>query len=86
MATMYERGRHHEYRVINRMKKEKCWNILQRTAGSHSPFDVIAINLEDKIIKLIQVKPANMTESKKQAILEVNRGFTGLFHCEFLIS
>jgi len=48
----YKKGRKGEYEVINKLR-EKGY-IAVRTAGSHGPFDVIAI--KNNTILLIQVK------------------------------
>lgn len=52
----YNRGRAKEYRIAHKFKK-MGYDIAQRTAGSHSPFDVIAISKADKRIYLVQSKP-----------------------------
>ena len=44
MEKIYKKGRRKEYKIV------------QRTAGSHSPVDIIAINKLTKTIKLIQSK------------------------------
>ena len=50
--TNYRRGYDIERKIVNQLKKEGY--VAVRTAGSHSLFDVIAIN-EDEIL-LIQAK------------------------------
>ena len=55
----YQKGRRKEYGVCDQLKKDG-FEIAQRTAGSHSPIDVIAINKETKEIKFIQVKAGGM--------------------------
>ncbi len=52
----YAKGRRKEYAIVHRLKQEG-FDIAQRTAGSHSPFDVIAVHKEKKIIFLVQSKP-----------------------------
>ena len=52
----YVKGRRKEYAIVNSLKDEG-YIIAQRTAGSHSPIDVFAINKEKKLIKFIQAKP-----------------------------
>lgn len=52
----YVKGRRKEYQI----RKELLgygFDIVQRTAGSHSPIDIIAINKKTKQILLIQAKP-----------------------------
>lgn len=58
----YVKGRRKEYKLCKELIS-KGYDIVQRTAGSHSPIDIIAINKELKLISLIQSKPDDMAES-----------------------
>mgnify|MGYP003134653498 CR=1 FL=1 len=78
----YEKGRRKEYKVCSIMKR-LGYDIAQRTAGSHSPFDIIAVNIERKVIKLIQCKPESMPLGQIRKILEENKGLEGDFKVEF---
>lgn len=64
MSKIYQKGRRKEYKIKYQLEKEG-FDIVQRTAGSHSPFDLIAIKLLTRELKLIQVKPDNYEESNK---------------------
>ncbi len=55
MEKIYKKGRRKEYKIVEDLKKQG-YDIVQRTAGSHSPVDIIAINKLTKTIKLIQSK------------------------------
>ncbi len=55
--TNYKKGRAKEYRIMNKLKKD--YDIVGRTAGSHSAIDVFAIRKKDKSILLLQSKPRN---------------------------
>jgi Holliday junction resolvase len=79
---MYEKGRRKEYKIVN-LFKSWGYNVAQRTAGSHSPFDVIAINSKEKVIKLVQCKPDTMPMSKIRKILKENENLEGDFKVEF---
>ena len=59
----YLKGRRKEYKIVNKFKEKGL--IAQRTAGSHSPFDVIAINPKERRIFLVQAKPETMSENQK---------------------
>ena len=61
----YEKGRRKEYKVCENLKKEG-FPIVQRTAGSHSPFDIIAVDLKNRIIKLVQVKSGKYSRKAKK--------------------
>jgi len=52
----YLKGRRKEYKVCKQLREEG-FEIVQRTAGSHSPIDIIAIKRD--LILLVQVKPDN---------------------------
>lgn len=62
----YLRGRRREYAIKKALEREGM--IVCRTAGSHSQFDLIAINPVDGIINFIQVKPKNMSNRVKTAL------------------
>jgi len=65
----YLKGRRKEYKICEELKKQG-YEIVQRSAGSHSPIDIWAVNKELQKITLIQCKPDNMPESEKKKILE----------------
>lgn len=77
----YQKGRRKEYKICDELKK-KGFDIVQRTAGSHSPFDVIAIKLLTREIKLIQSKPDNYKGDK---IMNEWNQLNNVFRCEFII-
>jgi Holliday junction resolvase len=79
----YLRGRRKEYKILEREKKEG--NIAVRSAGSHSPIDIISINIKDKVIKLIQSKPNNMSINKKQKLINNNKDLNGYFLVSFSV-
>ena len=55
MEKIYEKGRRKEYKIVSDLRKEG-FNIVQRTAGSHSPIDIFAISESKKKIKFVQSK------------------------------
>lgn len=77
----YLKGRRKEYKICNNLKAKGY--IAQRTAGSHSPFDVIAIDTKTRIIYLIQAKPDSMSENLKKKIKKENELLEGLFIVRF---
>jgi Holliday junction resolvase len=62
--TNYQRGANKERRIVNAYR-EKGW-IALRSAGSHSPIDVVCINPATKEIKLIQSKLGELGKSEKR--------------------
>ncbi len=49
----YIKGRKKEYRKVSELKTLGC-PIAFRSAGSHSPIDVVGINPEERTIMLVQ--------------------------------
>lgn len=84
MLKIYRKGRVAEYKVCN-LLKEKGYDIVQRTAGSHSPFDIIAIHKENKDIILVQVKSGTFTTNEKNKLYIENRGLQGKFNVRYKI-
>lgn len=80
----YLRGRAKEYREINRMKSEG-YDIVFRSAGSHSTVDCIGIRLKDKHIKLIQCKPRSMSDNAKARISQQFTALNDEFIVEFVV-
>lgn len=78
----YEKGRRKEYKICDYLKK-KGFDIVQRTAGSHSPFDIIAINIKAKQIRLIQCKPDTMNAHQQQKIRDKNKDLNSFFDVKF---
>lgn len=60
-TTNYIKGRRREYMLVKYFKDKGYLAI--RTAGSHSPFDVIAVDSTN--IFLCQLKPHNVSEKKE---------------------
>ena len=79
--TNYQRGADKERRILNLFKKNGF--ISFRSAGSHSIIDVIAINKEIKIIKLIQSKLGYLNPKAKKDILEEGNKLDGTYEVKF---
>jgi len=80
----YIKGRRKEYKVCKQLK-EKGFDIAQRTAGSHSPFDIVAVDIKGKHIRLIQCKPDSMNAHQSQKIRDSNKGLNGMFKITFSV-
>ena len=63
----YINGRAREYRMIKELKRIG-YDIVFRSAGSHSAIDVIAISRKDKKIILLQSKPKKFSKVKTKEI------------------
>ena len=77
----YVKGRKKEYAICKRLR-ERGYDIVQRTAGSRSPFDVIAINKARKTIVLIQSKPECYKGQKYDHYMWLNVYFIVYFSIE----
>ena len=76
----YVKGRKKEYKICKRLKEQGC-DIVQRTAGSHSPIDIIAIDKEHKRILFVQSKPEGYSSKKYKEYEWLN----DMFKVEFFI-
>lgn len=79
----YVNGRRKEYKIVNSFKEKG--NIAFRSAGSHSPIDVIAINEKERKIFLIQCKSGNITDKKIKEISKKHEKLNGLFLVSFVV-
>lgn len=69
MTRNYQNGRAKEYRMRQKFMEEG-WPIVMRTAGSHGPFDLIAINPEKGFMLLIQCKSSEYEKKKARQELK----------------
>lgn len=81
--AMYVKGRKKEYKIVKHYRD--LGYIAHRTAGSHGPFDVIAINKTEKLIKFVQAKTGNISDSEYKKILMENYDLNGIYTCEFIL-
>jgi len=86
--NIYKQGARKEYKIVKELR-EAGYDIVQRTAGSHSPIDIIAINIKEKIILLIQSKRTlnqsmdYIDKKLKTSIEEENKELNGCFNVFF---
>ena len=83
MNKNYVKGRRKEYKIVNEEKDKGC--VAFRSAGSHSPIDVVSIDYINKTIKLIQAKPNSMSDNAKLKIELTNKELNGLFIVAFSV-
>jgi Holliday junction resolvase len=70
----YIKGRRKEYK-IRRELIDEGFDIVQRSAGSHSPIDVFAINKATNEILLVQAKPKGFTSKEYEQYNWLNNEF-----------
>ena len=63
----YVNGVYRERKIVNQARDDGM--ISFRSAGSHSIIDVIVIDTEHHVIKLIQCKPESMSSNAKSKLL-----------------
>lgn len=80
----YRKGRRKEYKICNNLK-DKGFKIAQRTAGSRSPIDIIAIKPKEKIIKLIQSKPDSWGKKRTNRLKNKHKDLNGKFNVKFIV-
>jgi Holliday junction resolvase len=80
----YVKGVRKERKIVNDARA--CGHIAFRSAGSHSPIDVIIINSEASRILLIQCKPDNMSLSKKHELEEKLKHLNAQFDVSFIVA
>ena len=76
--TNYTNGANRERRVIKYLQKEG-FDLVFRSAGSHSPIDVFALDTKTKQIWLIQSKPTTLSSNAKSKIEDYIRQFEGCY-------
>ena len=76
MNKNYVNGRNKEYRLIKKYKSLGYTCI--RSAGSHSPIDIVAIHPISHKILLVQSKPKSMSKKAKEKLeKEIIRKYAG---------
>lgn len=80
----YIKGRRKEYKICNELR-EQGYDIVQRTAGSHSPIDIIAIRKATKDIFFVQCKPESMSMNEIKMIEEQQIGLNDEYKCKFKV-
>jgi len=79
----YRKGVRKEYKIVNREKARG--RLSFRSAGSHSPVDVVSVDFVHRLIKFIQSKPDSMSDNAKRKLEMENRHLNGCFECIFVV-
>lgn len=75
----YIKGRRKEYTIRNKLLEEG-YDIVQRSAGSHSPVDLFAIHNKNKQILFVQAKPDHFND---KPLIEEYKWLNGTFKVRF---
>ncbi|MCK9595428.1 MAG: hypothetical protein M0R35_07125 [Candidatus Omnitrophica bacterium] len=90
MSSIYQQGRRKEYAICEKLREEG-FDIVQRSAGSHSKVDIFAIDTKGRRIRLIQSKRVikenmkTINESLKTKIEQDMQYLNGLYDCSFIV-
>lgn len=79
----YIKGRRKEYKVMEEERKKG--NIVLRSAGSHSPVDIVSIDVTARVIKLIQCKSDNFPQIEIDELQYQMRELNNAYRCEFVV-
>ncbi len=72
-----------ERELVNAARK--IGHVSFRSAGSHSPIDVIVIDSQSKTISLIQAKAKSMSEREKSDLEEKFKELNGVYQVRFSV-
>jgi len=80
----YINGIYKERKLVNKARGEG--KIALRSAGSHSPIDVVIVDFENGLIKLIQCKPSKNFWKGKTKLEEQYKMLNGIYEVTFEVS
>lgn len=86
----YLKGRRKEYQICTDLRKEG-FDIVVRTAGSHSKIDIFAVDSKGKRIRFVQSKRVlsqSMHTINEQQKIKIEREMlylNGLYRCVFVV-
>ena len=79
----YLKGVRKERAIVNNARKRGL--LAFRSAGSHSPVDVVIVNKKQKLIEFIQCKPNDMSENAKTKLEEEQKELNDCYLCVFIV-
>jgi len=83
MNSNYIKGRRKEYK-LKKDYEQKGYLVL-RMAGSHGFSDLVAIDIKNKKILFIQVKPDKFSDKEKKRLEKKYKSINKKFLCNFLV-
>jgi Holliday junction resolvase len=78
----YIAGRRKEYKIMKQLRNIG-YDIVIRSAGSHSPVDIVAISTKNKHMRFIQCKPKSMSDNAKEKLTNEQIALTDEYLCLF---
>ena len=82
-AGLYRKGAVFEREIVNLARSKG--NLAFRTAGSHSPIDVVIISQKNKTITLIQAKAGKLPQNALKREFGVITGWAGTYQLTPLV-
>jgi len=79
----YIKGVKKERKFVNKAREKG--QISFRSAGSHSPIDVIIIDKKNRLIKFIQCKPDTMRDTEKIKLEKEHEELNDFYLCTFKV-
>lgn len=79
----YMKGYRKERKVVNEARAKG--HLAFRSAGSHSPVDVVDIWISRRRIKLIQCKSDELSENERNRLLKMWHGLDGTYTVKFSV-
>ena len=79
--TNYQRGANKERRIVNYFREKG--HIALRSAGSHSPIDIVVIDNKTHHIRLIQSKLNKISTKDRTEIEALGKEINGLYEVSF---
>jgi len=80
-APRYAKGVRKELKYVNEAKGSGL--ISFRSAGSHSPIDVVQIDMANKFIQFLQCKPDTIGETERKRLEDELKNLNGVFNVAF---
>lgn len=81
MNKNYAKGRRLEYKILK--QERDAGKIALRSAGSHSPIDIVSVDAKERVIRLIQCKAGEFSELERQKLLDEYSQLNGSFFVKF---
>ena len=77
----YRKGADEERRIVNLFRKQGC--VALRSAGSHSPIDIVVVDHKIREIKLIQSKLGRLSLNEGSEIIDNGIKLNGTYRVVF---
>lgn len=80
----YRKGYRKENMLVTKSKEQGYLSF--RSAGSHSPIDVVIIDHVNREIRLVQCKPSDYGQIPTDRLYEANKHLNGAYDVKFIVA